>query len=84
MGGWGPTQLTGYSIFFFNCKMRRTRRISPVDHPINTKEIMGKQNNNKKKKNKLTAFSETASARHCGLVVRAPVYGAKGHGFESH
>ena len=32
----------------------------------------------------MTAFSETASARHCGLVVRASGSGAENHGFESH
>ena len=32
----------------------------------------------------MTAFSETASDRHCGLVVRASAYGAESHGFESH
>ena len=34
LGGWGPAQLTGYSIFIFHCKMNCLRRISPSDHPI--------------------------------------------------
>ena len=63
--------------------MNRVTRISPVDHrkegeKKEEEKWSGKQNINKN----LTAFSETASTRHCGGVDIASAPGTGSRGFD--